>query len=61
MKRSRHSNKPPGSILGPHSRWRAWVEAKVMKFEQADEPDILDDTRRDLEAAESLSPDSPRL
>ncbi len=37
------------------------VEAKVMQFEQADRPDALDDARRDLEAAESLSPDSPRV
>jgi len=37
------------------------VEAKVMKFEQTDKPDILDDARRDLDAAESLSPDSPRV
>ena len=37
------------------------VEAKVMKFEQADKPDTLDDARRDLDAAESLNPDSPRV
>jgi serine/threonine protein kinase/tetratricopeptide (TPR) repeat protein len=37
------------------------VEAKVMKFEQTDLPKILDDARRDLDAAESLTPDSPRV
>jgi eukaryotic-like serine/threonine-protein kinase len=34
------------------------VEAKVMKSDQLDKPDILEDARRDLDAAESLSPDS---
>ena len=37
------------------------VEAKVMKIEQTDKPGILEEARRDLEAAESLSPDSPRV
>ena len=37
------------------------VEAKVMKIEQTDEPGILEDARHDLDAAESLSPDSPRV
>ena len=37
------------------------VEAKVMKIEQTDKPGILEDARRDLDAAESLSPDSPRV
>ncbi len=37
------------------------VEAKVMKIEQTDKPGILEDAHRDLEAAESLSPDSPRV
>ena len=37
------------------------VEAKVMKIEQTDKPGILEDARRDLDAAESLNPDSPRV
>jgi len=37
------------------------VEAKVMKIEQTDKPGILEDARRDLDSAESLSPDSPRV
>jgi len=37
------------------------VEAKVMKFSQTDIPEVLDGARKDLEAAESLSPDSSRV
>jgi hypothetical protein len=37
------------------------VEAKIMKFEQTDRPEVLDDARRDLDAAESLGPDSPSV
>lgn len=37
------------------------VEAKVMKFAQTDNTEILDDARRYLEAAESLGPDSLRV
>ena len=37
------------------------VEAKVLKFAQTDHSEILDDARRDLEAAESLGPDSLRV
>lgn len=35
------------------------VEAEVMKFEDLGLPAILDDARQDLDAAESLSPDTP--
>ncbi len=37
------------------------VEAKVMKIDQTDKPGILEEARHDLDAAESLSPDSPRV
>jgi serine/threonine protein kinase/tetratricopeptide (TPR) repeat protein len=37
------------------------VEAKVMKFEETHQETHLDDARRSLRAAESLSPDSPRV
>lgn len=37
------------------------VEAKVMKFEETHQEIYLDDARRSLRAAESLSPDSPRV
>ena len=36
------------------------VEAKVKKFEQTEQSSELDGARKDLAAAESLSPDSPR-
>jgi eukaryotic-like serine/threonine-protein kinase len=49
--------------LDPHSALplAGLVEAKVMQSEQADHPDVLDDARRDLDAAESLSPNSTRV
>ena len=37
------------------------VEAKVAKFDETNDPGILDDARRDLDAAESLGPDSPKV
>jgi serine/threonine-protein kinase len=37
------------------------VEANVMKFEVTNQGSCLDDARRSLRAAESLSPDSPRV
>jgi serine/threonine protein kinase/tetratricopeptide (TPR) repeat protein len=37
------------------------VEASVMKFEVTHKESCLDDARRSLRAAESLSPDSPRV
>jgi tetratricopeptide (TPR) repeat protein len=37
------------------------VEAKIMKFEVTHQENCLDDARRSLRAAESLSPDSPRV
>jgi serine/threonine protein kinase/tetratricopeptide (TPR) repeat protein len=37
------------------------VEVKVMKFEQTDRTEVLDDARRYLELAESLGPDSPSV
>ena len=37
------------------------VEAKVMKVDQTEKPGILEEARHDLDAAESLSPDSPRV
>ena len=37
------------------------VEANVMKFEETHKESCLDDARRSLRAAESLSPDSPRV
>jgi serine/threonine protein kinase/tetratricopeptide (TPR) repeat protein len=37
------------------------VEANVMKFDETHQESRLDDARRSLRAAESLSPDSPRV
>jgi serine/threonine protein kinase/tetratricopeptide (TPR) repeat protein len=37
------------------------VEARIAKFEETNNPGTLDDARRDLDAAESISPDSSRV